>query len=102
MVSSAHNDFNRDFDVSFTDAELKKDVYHNFRMQRFSVREAPGASAFARGDDGGVYHTYSVYSRGLEKFIGAYDWLDIVPKGRDEGGFSYSMDWLRLKDNYEN
>ena len=46
-----------------------------------------------------MYHTYSAYERGLERFIGTYDLLDIVPKGRDEGG--KNMGWLRLKDSYE-
>ena len=47
-----------------------------------------------------MYHTYSVYGRGLENFMGAYHLLDIVPKGRDEDELSYGMEWLRLKDAY--
>ena len=100
-VSSAYNDFNRDFGVSFTDDEMEGEAFYNFGTQQFPVREAPGASVFARGDDGALYHTYSVYSRGLERFMGAYDWLDISPKGRDEDGLAYGMEWLRLKDSYE-
>jgi predicted dithiol-disulfide oxidoreductase (DUF899 family) len=30
--------------------------------------------------------------------IGNY--LDLVPKGRDEDGFSFSMQWLRRHDQY--
>ena len=101
-VSSGHSDFNRDFHVSFTDAELKdSEAYHNFRKHStFSDKEAPGVSVFAKDDAGIVYHTYSVYGRGLENFMGAYHLLDIVPKGRDEDELSYGMAWLRLKDAY--
>jgi predicted dithiol-disulfide oxidoreductase (DUF899 family) len=35
-------------------------------------------------------------------FIGAYHYLDIVPKGRDEDNLSYTMEWLRLHDAYDN
>ena len=63
--------------------------------------EAPGASVFCRDPaDGQIYHTYSVYSRGLDMFITAYHWLDIVPKGRDEDRLDYTMSWLRLHDAY--
>ena len=74
---------------------------YNFREgATFPVKEAPGISVFAKDDDGRVFHTYSAYARGLENFIGAYHLLDIVPKGRDEGEFSYGMEWLRHKDRY--
>lgn len=33
--------------------------------------------------------------------MGAYHLLDIVPKGRDEEGLSYGMEWLRLRDSYD-
>jgi predicted dithiol-disulfide oxidoreductase (DUF899 family) len=31
---------------------------------------------------------------------GAYQFLDLVPKGRDEGGFKFSMEWVRRHDQY--
>lgn len=99
--SSFKSDFNRDFQVSFTEDEMDGEGTYNFRKQGFPDTEAPGISAFAKGDDGAIYHTYSSYGRGLERFIGAYDLLDLVPKGRDEAGLSYGMEWLRLKDSYE-
>jgi predicted dithiol-disulfide oxidoreductase (DUF899 family) len=37
---------------------------------------------------------------GLENTIGTYNYLDLVPKGRDEDGLPSGMDWLRLKDQY--
>ena len=56
---------------------------------------------FYKGADGTIYHTYSTYSRGLDMMNGAYHYLDLVPKGRDEAGQSYSMEWLRWHDRYE-
>ncbi len=101
-VSSESSDFNRDFHVSFTDEEIENnEAYHNFREHTtIAGKETPGVSAFAKDEAGAIYHTYSVYGRGLEVFMGAYDLLDIVPKGRDEGDLSYTMEWLRLKDEY--
>ena len=55
---------------------------------------------FHKEDDATVHHTYSVYQRGLDMFITAYHWLDIVPKGRDEDELSFTMEWLRLHDEY--
>lgn len=99
-VSSRKSDFNRDFHVSFTDEELANDTaQYNFRENvSFPAREAPGISAFAKDDSGNVYHTYSVYGRGLENVMTAYDLLDMVPRGRDEAG--RNMYWLRRKDEY--
>ena len=37
---------------------------------------------FRIGDD--VYHTYSVYARGLEPITDTYDFLDLTPYGRQE------------------
>ena len=30
-----------------------------------------------------------------------YHYLDLVPKGRDEAGLAYSMEWLRRRDQYD-
>ncbi len=101
-VSSFHNDFNRDYHVSFTPEELEaKQTYYNYAARPFPVAEAPGVSVFYRDDDGAIYHTYSCYARGLDMLNGAYHLLDLVPKGRDEAGLNYSMEWLRHHDRYE-
>ena len=101
-ASSFENSFNRDFQVSFTPEELDSgEMTYNFRRQSFPSTEAPGLSVFARGDDGAVYHTYSCYGRGLDRFLTAYGFLDVVPKGRDEDGLSYPMEWIRRRDQYE-
>jgi predicted dithiol-disulfide oxidoreductase (DUF899 family) len=102
-VSSFHSDFNRDYHVSFTPQELESgQAYYNYTTGSFPVPEAPGISVFHKDADGALYHTYSCYSRGLDALNGAYQLLDLVPKGRDEAGLSYSMEWLRHHDRYGN
>ena len=57
-------------------------------------------SVFARNDDGEVFHTYSTFARGLETFLGAYRFLDVVPRGRNEDGLAFTMEWIRHRDRY--
>jgi predicted dithiol-disulfide oxidoreductase (DUF899 family) len=99
-VSSYGNDFNRDYQVSFTPEEQKTAVY-NYQPRGFGSSEAPGVSVFAKGEDGQIFHTYSCYARGLDALNGAYQLLDLVPKGRDEQGLPYPMAWVRRHDQYE-
>jgi predicted dithiol-disulfide oxidoreductase (DUF899 family) len=101
-VSSYGTDFNHDFGVSFTPEERARgDVPYNYVMQPFPAEEAPGLSVFCRDDAGAVFHTYSTYGRGVEVMMGAYHLLDLAPKGRDEDGLSYAMEWVRHHDRYE-
>ena len=95
-VSSFKNDFNQDYNVSFSEEEVERgDAYYNYKEKGFPSTEAPGASVFYKDKDGTIYHTYSVYERGLDMFITAYHYLDIVPKGRNESDLSYTMEWLK-------
>ena len=45
---------------------------------------SPGISVFLK-DGSQIYHTYSTYARGLDMLNVAYHYMDLVPKGRDEG-----------------
>ena len=100
-VSSYGNDFNRDYHVSFTKDEMAKgQMYYNYVMQQFPSEEGPGMSAFCKDGAGNIFHTYSSYGRGLDMLIGAYNWLDLAPKGRDEDGLAYTMAWVRHHDKY--
>ncbi len=102
-VSSFDNDFNHDYHVSFTQEETDSGkTYYNYRQGGFPSTEAPGASVFYEDANGDIFHTYSVYARGLDMFITAYHYLDIVPKGRDEEHLSFTMEWVRLHDAYDN
>ena len=101
-VSSHGSDFNHDFGVSFTAHDVALgEVEYNYRMQSFPQEEAPGISVFYKDDEELVFHTYSTYGRGVELMMGAYDFLDIAPKGRDEDQLAYPMEWVRHHDRYE-
>jgi predicted dithiol-disulfide oxidoreductase (DUF899 family) len=94
--SSAGSDFNFDYHVSFkpdaTEAE------YNYEVGPFGQTEAPGVSVFIKqGDE--VFHTYTAYARGLDMLNVAYHYMDLVPKGRDEGAGN-GMSWLRRRDEY--
>jgi predicted dithiol-disulfide oxidoreductase (DUF899 family) len=100
-VSSGGCDFNADFHVSFSKEELAQGkVNYNYTMQEFPSAEAPGLSVFYKDADGGIYHTYSTYGRGLEAFMGTYGILDLVPRGRDEDHLGFPMEWVRYHDSY--
>ena len=101
-VSSFDNDFNRDFHVSFTPDEMTRgEVNYNYAMTEFPSEEAPGISAFYQDPSGVVFHTYSAYARGLDMLVGAYNYLDLAPKGRDEAALEWTMAWVRHHDRYE-
>ena len=100
-VSSNANDFNHDYQVSKSKEEAAAGpVYYNYMMQEFPSEERPGASFFCKDAAGNVFHTYSTYSRGLDILIGAYNWMDMAPKGRNEEGLSRGMAWVRHHDRY--
>jgi predicted dithiol-disulfide oxidoreductase (DUF899 family) len=123
-ASSLGSDFNFDFNVWFTEEQQHEGgVEYNYRHETVSqvritgreigdegpivfaamsgtdvatyTRERPGMSVFVL-EDGGVYHTYSTYARGLDSLWGMYQWLDRAPRGRNETG-----GWLRHHDEYE-
>jgi len=99
--SSIQTDFNYDFGVSFAPNDLKKnDNNYNFGTRHFGMEEAPGLSVFYKDADGTIYRTYACYSRGLDTLNSAYQYLDLVPKGRDEDALTFPMQWVRLHDEY--
>ncbi len=101
-VSSNATDFNYDYHVSMSKEELGKgEVYYNYGMQKFPSEERPGTSVFYKDAAGSIFHTYSSYGRGLDILIGAYNWLDIASKGREEEGLKHTMAWVRHHDKYD-
>lgn len=99
--SAANTDFSRDFGVSFSDDEaLSGNSIYNFVAGAFPMRELPGLSVFFKNQRGEIFHTYSTFARGLENFLTAYQFIDLVPKGRNEGP-GEGMDWLRHHDRYD-
>lgn len=101
-VSSGTSDFNYDYHVSFRPAELESGrVYHNFALREAVSEERAGISVFAKGPEGEVFHSYSTYGRGDELLVGAYVYLDLTPKGRDERVRGNLTDWVRHHDRYD-
>lgn len=98
-VSSAMSPFNEDMGVTL-DASPDGMPNYNFGTQVFGGGEAPGISAFRKGDDGVIYLTYQTFSRGLDLMNGAYHFLDLTSKGRDEGDLEWPMAWLHRHDAY--
>ena len=98
-ASSAGCDFNADFGVALTEAQIKSGGFYNYGTQAFPMAEAPGLSAFVK-QGGDVYHTYSTYGRGLEAVLGVYPLLDRAPRGRNESALPNPMSWVRHHDKY--
>lgn len=101
-VSSAGSDFNYDFHVSFRKEELAKgEVYYNYEPLKTTMEDLHGTSVFFKDESGAVFHTYSSYGRGDERGLGAYMFLDLTPKGRNETGPNYNLtDWVKRHDEY--
>jgi predicted dithiol-disulfide oxidoreductase (DUF899 family) len=112
-VSSGHSDFSYDFgasvpglDAGSSQPEMERphDEAPNLPAYNFTKRpfgaENPGLSAFAL-EDGGIYHTYSCYARGLDAFNCANQLLDRAPRGRDEELLPVPIMWLRRHDEYK-
>lgn len=98
-ISSSGNDFNYDYHVSFRREDLDRGpVTYNFKEQKLRGEEQPGLTAFIKDEEGNIYRTYSTYERGLDLLIGAYNYLDLTAKGRNETG---TMSWVNFHDRYE-
>jgi predicted dithiol-disulfide oxidoreductase (DUF899 family) len=98
-VSSYGTDFNFDHHVSFTPEELaKNEAFYNFTIQNPQGPEREGVSVFYKDPTGKVFHTYSAYARGIDMVNVAYHYLDLAPKGRDEG--ERGQFWVRRHDEY--
>lgn len=98
-VSSLGSDFNYDYQVSFTPEQKEKNATeYNYRNTEYFSDELVGVSVFAKDEWGHIFHTYSTYSRGVDMLNGAYNYIDLSPKGRHEES---GMSWLRRHDQYE-
>ncbi len=100
--SSNFNTFNYDYGVSFSDADRAKGHgQYNYVDLELDADDTdlPGISVFYKDDAGRIYHTYSAYGRGIDLMNTAYNYLDLVPKGRHEGEGGMGP-WLRRHDEY--
>jgi predicted dithiol-disulfide oxidoreductase (DUF899 family) len=96
-LSSDDNDFNYDYGVSFRPEDQKKSVY-NYGTIAPGMSDREGVSVFYKDADGQIFHTYSAYARGIDMMNTAYHYIDITPKGRDEG--DRPQYWVRRRDEY--
>jgi predicted nucleic acid-binding protein len=78
----------------------KGEVFYNYERLEDGNRseELPGFSVFYRNEAGEIFNTYSGYARAGDILIGAYNYLDHTPKGRNE---RETLDWVRCHDSYE-
>jgi predicted dithiol-disulfide oxidoreductase (DUF899 family) len=99
-LSSNESDFNFDYHVSFTPDEIATGrAVYNFEGQDPGASEREGVSVFFKDDAGNIFHTYSAYARGIDLLSVDYNYLDLVPKGRDENG--RGPFWVRRRDEYD-
>jgi len=101
-VSAAQTDFNYDYHVSFTPETIRAGtVFYNYRTVETDDDEREGVSVFYKDEHGGIFHTYSCFARGIDMMNGTYQYLDLVPKGRDEDVPEGPQAWVRHHDRYE-
>ena len=99
-VSSGGSDFNFDHQASFTAEEVKKKrAYFNYTYQDPFASEREGLSVFSKDKKGRIFLTYSTHARGIDAMSADYQYLDLTPKGRDEGG--RGPYWVRRHDEYD-
>ncbi len=104
-VSSYRNDFNYDFDVSFTAEQVAsgRALYNFQRAPEWAagLEDLSGDSVFYKDESGQIFHTYSTFGRGGEQFLGIYRYFDVTAKGRNETGPYHSLtDWARPRNMY--
>ena len=99
--SSAGSDFNFDYQASFRPEDIaKKKIFYNYAIQDAGPSEREGVSVFYKDSAGRLFHTYSAHARGIDMMNTAYQYLDIVPKGRDEAGHEFPQFWVKRRDEY--
>jgi predicted dithiol-disulfide oxidoreductase (DUF899 family) len=100
-VSSFRNDFNYDFHASFRPEEIKTGaVFYNYEKVAMDMTDREGLSVFYKDKKGDVFHTYATFARGIDMVNTTYQFLDLVPKGRDENPED-PQDWVRYHDRYK-
>ena len=101
-VSSFGNDFNYDYGVSFTPEQIGGGaVSYNYATTKMAMTDREGLSVFYKNADGAVFHTYSCYARGIDLLNTTYNFLDLVPKGRDEDGLKSPQAWVQYHNRYQ-
>jgi len=99
--SAGETDFNYDFGVSFpAEAVANGTAVYNYGSAP-GLEDREGISSFIRDGQGRVFHTYSTYARGIDAVNSTYQFLDLLPKGRDEPAEGNPQFWVRRHDEYD-
>ena len=98
-VSAGESDFSYDYQASFRPEDVAAGTArYNYAPMTAKAADREAISVFYRAADGTIYHTYSTYARGIDMVNGTYQFLDLVPKGRDEGDKPQA--WVKHHDRY--
>ena len=101
-LSAFGNDFAYDLHASYTPEEIASEALINYKMVKPSRSDDVAVSVFSKDMNGDVFHTYSTYARGVDMLNGAYHYLDLTPKGRDEADQKpHPQAWVRRHDEYK-
>lgn len=101
-LSSFQSDFNYDYKISFTPEEAhSQTAFYNYTQTDPGPLDREGISVFYKDEDGKLFHTYSCFARGIDMMNTTYQFLDLVPKGRDEAHLPEPQDWVRHHDRYK-
>ncbi|MBA4207895.1 MAG: DUF899 domain-containing protein [Parvibaculum sp.] len=101
-VSSYGTDFGYDFGVSFRpeDVAAGRARFRSGGQVPLGMEDSSGNDVFYKDDTGRIFHTYSVSGRGGERFLGIYQYIDSMPKGRIEPVHGTLADWARPNNLY--
>ena len=100
-VSSGQTDYNYDYQASFRPEDIKrKAVFYNYETIDMDMSDREGISIFYKDSSGGIFHTYSTYARGIDMVNPTYQFLDLLPKGRDEDPGD-AQNWVDYHDRYK-
>src|SRR5262249_9083283 len=92
---------NYDYQASFRPEDLETGkVFYNYQRAPMEITDREGISVFYKDRTGAIFHTYSTYARGIDMVNATYQFLDLVPKGRDEAS-ELPKDWVRNHDGYK-
>ena len=99
-VSSGQTDYNYEYQASFRQADIqRKSVFYNYTTSGMNLTDREGISVFYKDENRDIFHTYSTYARGIDAVNPTYQFLDLVPMGRNETPKN-PQDWVRHHDRY--
>jgi predicted dithiol-disulfide oxidoreductase (DUF899 family) len=98
VLSVGKSKFGFDLGVQFTPEQVKTGAkLYNYGKSPAFMERLHGLSVF-KLHEGKVYHTYSTYSRGIDKIMSACNLFDLLPEGRQEEAGNLS--WIKHKEEY--